>query len=65
MAAFAADIENFTVELGETLILPARVAAQIVNDSGGEPLACAMRALDMSSPVFQRVLLFLRPEFGR
>src|SRR6516164_5821919 len=64
MAAFAADIENFTLELGETLILPARVAAQIVNDSGGEPLACAMRALDMSSPVFQRVLLFLRPEFG-
>jgi hypothetical protein len=64
MAAFAADVENFTLELGETLILPARVAAQVVNDPGGEPLAAALRALDMPSPVFQRVLLFLKPDFG-
>jgi Uncharacterised protein conserved in bacteria (DUF2336) len=64
MAAFAADVENFTLELGETLILPSRVAAQVVNDPGGEPLACAARALDMPSAVFQRVLLFLNPEFG-
>jgi hypothetical protein len=64
MAAYAADIENFTLELGETLILPSRVAAQVVNDPGGEPLACAARALDMPSPVFQRVLLFLNHEFG-
>ena len=64
MAAFAADIENFTLELGEALILPSRLAAQVVNDPGGEPLACAARALDMPSAVFQRVLLFLNPEFG-
>jgi hypothetical protein len=64
MAAFAADVENFTLELGEALILPARVAAQVVNDPGGEPLACAARALDMPGAVFQRVLLFLKPEFG-
>ena len=64
MAAFAADIENFTLELGESLILPSRVAAQVVNDPGGEPLACAARALDMPSAVFQRVLMFLNPEFG-
>jgi hypothetical protein len=64
MAAFAADVESFTIEVGETLILPARVAAQVVNDGGGEPLACAARALDMPSAVFQRVLLFLRPEIG-
>jgi Uncharacterised protein conserved in bacteria (DUF2336) len=64
MAAFAADVENFTRELGETLILPWKVAAQVVDDAGGEPLACAMRALDMPGPVFQRVLLFLKPEFG-
>ena len=64
MAAFAADIENFTLELGEALILPSRVAAQVVNDPGGEPLACAAKALDMPSAVFQRVLLFLKPEFG-
>jgi hypothetical protein len=64
MAAFAADIENFTLELGETLILPARVAAQVVNDPGGEPLACAAKALGMPAPVFQRVLIFL-PAFGQ
>jgi hypothetical protein len=64
MAAFVADIENFTIEVGETLILPARVTAQIVGDLSGEPLACAMRALDMPGPVFERVLLFLNPEIG-
>jgi hypothetical protein len=64
MAAFAADIENFTLELGEVLILPSRIAAQVANDPGGEPLACALKALDMPSPVFQRVLLFLNPEIG-
>jgi hypothetical protein len=64
MAAFAADVENFTLELGEALILPGRIAAQVVDDPGGEPLACAARALEMPGPVFQRVLLFLKPEFG-
>jgi len=64
MAAFAADVENFTLELGETLILPSRVATEIIDDPGGEPLACAARALNMPSAVFQRVLLFLKPEFG-
>src|SRR6202034_4186313 len=55
---------NFTLELCEALILPSRVATQVVNDPGGEPLACAARALDMPSAVFQRILLFLKPEFG-
>lgn len=64
MAAFAGDLENFVLELGESLILPARLAAQVVDDAGGEPLATALRALAMPGPVFQRVLLFLKPEFG-
>jgi len=64
MAAFVSDVENFTLELGETLILPARIATQIVNDPGGEALACAGKALGMPSHVFQRVLLFLNPEIG-
>jgi hypothetical protein len=64
MAAFAADIENFTLELGQTLILPARVAEQVVSDPGGEPLACALKALGMPSAVFQRVVIFL-PQFGQ
>lgn len=64
MAAFAEDSESFALEIGEALILPARIATQVVNDPGGEPLACAARALDMPSDAFQRVLLFLNPEFG-
>ena len=64
MAAFAEDTENFALELGEALILPARIATQVVSDPGGEPLACAARALDMPSDAFQRVLMFLNPEFG-
>jgi hypothetical protein len=64
MAAFAEDVENFTLELAETLILPWKVATQVVNDPGGEPLACAAKALDMPDAVFQRVLLFLKPEIG-
>jgi len=64
MAAFNGDVENFTHELGESLILPSRVAAQVVEDAGGEPLACAAKALNMPSPVFQRVLLFLKPDIG-
>ena len=64
MAAFVTDTENFIRELSETLILPHRIATDIVSDPGGEPLACAMRALDMPGPTFQRVLLFLKPEIG-
>ncbi|MGL3110841.1 DUF2336 domain-containing protein [Bradyrhizobium sp. BR 1432] len=64
MAAIAGDIENFTFELGDSLILPSRVAAQIVDDAGGEALAVAARALEMPSPVFQRILLFFKPEIG-
>jgi uncharacterized protein (DUF2336 family) len=64
MAAFACDVENFTLELGEALILPWKISTQVVNDPTGEPLACAAKALGMPSPVFQRVLLFLKPEIG-
>ncbi|MHC2620872.1 hypothetical protein ACVIW2_002904 [Bradyrhizobium huanghuaihaiense] len=64
MAAIAGDVESFTLELGDSLILPSRVAAQIVDDAGGEALAVAARALDMPSPNFQRILLFFKPEIG-
>jgi hypothetical protein len=64
MAAFAEDADSFALEIGEALILPARIATQVVMDPGGEPLACAARALDMPSAAFQRILMFLNPEFG-
>ncbi len=64
MAAFASDRENFARELGEALLLPYQVAERVVEDAGGEPLACCAKALGMDSAIFQRVLLFLNPEFG-
>ncbi len=64
MAAFASDAESFAIELGESLILPSRVATEIVEDPGGEALAVAARALDMPSPAFQRILLFFKEEIG-
>jgi hypothetical protein len=64
MAAFAEDRDNFARELGEALLLPHMIAERVVNDPGGEPLACTAKALGMSSPIFQRVLMFLNPEFG-
>jgi uncharacterized protein DUF2336 len=64
MAAWVGDVENFTLELGEALILPWKIATQVVNDPTGEPLACAAQALGMPSRVYQRVLLFLKPEIG-
>jgi hypothetical protein len=64
MAAYAEDADSFALEIGDALILPARIATQVVNDSGGEPLACAARALDMPSAAFQRIVMFLNPEFG-
>lgn len=64
MAAYAQDTDSFALEIGESLILPSRIAAQVVGDPGGEPLAVAARALDMPSAAFQRVLMFLDPEFG-
>jgi len=65
MAAFVTDIEIFTGELGDSLILAQRIAEQIVADAGGEALACALKALDMPSAAFERVLLFLKPEIGQ
>src|SRR6202012_853415 len=64
MAAYATDVENFTLEFGEALILPSRLAARVVNDPSGEPLACGCKALDIPSASFQRILLFLKPDVG-
>jgi hypothetical protein len=64
MAAFAVDTENFKLELGDALMLPSSITEQVVNDVGGEPLACAAKALGMPGQVFERVLLFLDPALG-
>ncbi|RJF74311.1 DUF2336 domain-containing protein [Rhodopseudomonas palustris] len=64
MAAYAQDAENFTAELGDALILATATADRVVRDPGGEPLACALKALGMSGAVFEQVLMFLDPEHG-
>ncbi|MDQ8728563.1 DUF2336 domain-containing protein [Bradyrhizobium sp. LHD-71] len=63
-AAFARDQTAFAAELSDILLLPASSGERIVADASGEPLACAAKALAMPSDVFQRVLLFLKPEWG-
>lgn len=62
--ALEADMIGFVHEIAQALILPARLARQIVEDPSGEPLACAARALGMTSEIYERVLLFLDPELG-
>ena len=59
MAAYASDIESFALELSSVLLLPPKAAERMVSDPGGEPLACACKALGMPEDTFQRVLLFL------
>ena len=51
-------------ELADALILTSQVASQIVKEPGGEPLACALKALGMPGESYQRVLLFLNPSLG-
>ena len=62
--ALEADLIGFAGELADVLILPTRMARQIVEDPGGEALACALRAISMPGESFERVLLFLDPELG-
>lgn len=63
-SALAADSAGFAAELADALILTSKVAAQIVDEPGGEPLACALKALGMPGESYQRVLLFLNPSLG-
>ena len=63
-AALAADAARFEAELADALILTSRVATQIASEPGGEPLACALKALGMPAESYQRVLLFLNPSLG-
>lgn len=63
-AAFARDRNAFAAELSDALLLPASVGERIVADDSGELLACAAKTLAMPGDVFQRVLLFLKPEWS-
>lgn len=64
MAAFASDVGNFATEISATLMLPAAIAERVVKDQGGEPLACAAKAIGIPPRIFQQILLFLDPAIG-
>lgn len=64
-AALAGRKISLTAELGALLHLSRSLADRIVQDKGGEPLACALRAAGMPQATYQRILLFLDPAIGR
>lgn len=63
-AAFAQDEAGFAAELADALLLPAPVAKRIVADPSGELLVCAAKALAMPADIFERIAMFLKPEWG-
>jgi uncharacterized protein (DUF2336 family) len=63
-AALARRPEEFADELGRALGVNGETARRMTRDSGGEPLLIAAKALDMSSEVLVRILLFVNPAIG-
>jgi hypothetical protein len=64
-AALAGRPDIFIRELEHALALPRAEAEKIVNDTLGEPIAVAAKAIAMPLDIFQRVLLFVNPAIGR
>lgn len=64
-AALAGRKISMTAELGALLHLSRSISDRIVQDPGGEALACALRAAGMPTKIYQRVLMFLDPRIGQ
>jgi uncharacterized protein (DUF2336 family) len=63
-AALSRNRAKFTSLLEQALRLTHEKAEQIVNDTSGEPLLVAAKAVGMPSIVLQRVLMFIDPAIG-
>ena len=63
-AALARRPAEFASELQRALGVTGEIARRMIDDGGGEPLLIAARALDMSSEVLVRILLFVNPTIG-
>jgi hypothetical protein len=55
---------EFTRVLARALRISEKMAQRIVNDSSGEPLLVAAKALAMPRDVFERIVLFVNPAVG-
>lgn len=64
-AAMQRDPTAFSRTLAAALGVAPALAERIARDASGEPLVVAAKALGMSAPALQRVLLFLNPVIGR
>jgi uncharacterized protein (DUF2336 family) len=63
-SALQRNASAFTRTLRAALGVSAQLALRIVQDSSGEPLVVALKALGMQPAALQRVLLFLNPAIG-
>jgi hypothetical protein len=64
-AALGGRPDIFTRELELALALARADAERIVNDTSGEPMAVAGKAMGMPTDMFQRIVLFVNPAIGR
>jgi hypothetical protein len=64
-AALGGQPDVFIGELERSLTIARTEAQRIVNDTSGEPIVVAAKALAMPLDVLQRILLFLNPAVGR
>jgi uncharacterized protein (DUF2336 family) len=64
-AALQQNTDAVVHELERMLGISRRQARRIVNDTRGEPIVVAAKALELPSDVLQRMLLFVNPRVGR
>lgn len=63
-SVLAGRIGEFVRVLEQALGTSRAIAERIVNDTSGEPIVVAAKALGMPLPVLQRILLFVNPAVG-
>jgi hypothetical protein len=65
IAAMEGRIGEFIREFERLLGVPKSLCERIVNDSSGEPMVVAAKAVNMPAAVLQRILLLVNPAVGR
>lgn len=65
IAALSHNIETLVRELARALSISHSLARQLIDDTSGEPMVVAAKALGIPADVLQRILLCLNPEVGQ